>query len=199
MKWLRSCWPEIVFNLAVLAPLAALIWDFSRGQLTANPIQAVQLATGRYALGLLVVTLAISPLVKFFNLRRLLPLRRLAGLYAFGYASLHLVNFVGVDYGFNFAAIFADVGEKRYILAGLGAYLLLMPLAITSTRGWMVRLGRNWEKLHWLVYPVVLLAMTHFFWQTKADLRGPLAWSAVVVMLLAARLAGLVRGFKRRG
>lgn len=193
MRWWQAHALEIIFNLVALVPLGILLWDFSRGQLTANPIREVQLRTGKYALSLLVITLAVTPLVQLFNLGWLLPLRRLAGLYAFGYASLHLGNFVGVDYGFNFSAIFADVGEKRYILAGLGAYLLLLPLAITSTRGWVKRLGRDWERLHWLVYPAALSAIIHFFWQTKADFRLPIVFGVLFVLLLAARLAVMVR------
>jgi len=199
MRWLRAHWLEILFNLAALLPLGLLVWDFARGQLTANPIQAVQLRTGRDALVLLVITLAITPLVRFFRLGCLLPLRRLAGLYAFGYASLHLVNFVGVDYGFNFGAIFADVGDKRYVLAGLAGYLLLLPLAVTSTHGWVKRLGRNWERLHWFIYPAALLAVVHFFWQTKADFRQPIIFGVLVIFLLAARLISLSRRLKQPG
>jgi len=188
---------QVLAHLATLSPLAILLWDLVQTQLTVNPIQEIQLRTGRYALVMLVLSLAVTPANRIFTLRWMMPLRRWFGIYAFGYASLHALNFVGLDYGFDFSLIWEDIGEKRYVLAGLAAYLSLLPLAITSTRGWMRRLGHNWERLHWLVYPVGLLAVTHFLWQVKADIRVPLFYGAVVVLLLILRLPGLRKALRK--
>jgi sulfoxide reductase heme-binding subunit YedZ len=117
-----------------------------------------------------------------------LKLRRPLGLYAFLYASLHGLTFVGLDYGFNLGLILREVLQKRFVQAGILAFLLLLPLAITSTRGWMRRLGKNWKQLHRLVYVAALVAVVHFVWLAKGDIREPLAYGAVVVLLLAVRL-----------
>lgn len=191
----------ILVHIGALIPLALLVWDFAWGQLSVNPIEEIQLRTGKYALVLLVLSLACTPINIIFGTKWVLPLRRLLGLYAFGYACLHFLNFVGLDYGFDFALIREDILEKRYALAGFAAFLSLLLLAVTSTRGWMKRLGKNWERLHWLVYLAGLLAVTHFVWQTKADLREPLIYGAVVVLLLIVRLPQVrkvLSGFRSR-
>ncbi|MBI2857061.1 MAG: ferric reductase-like transmembrane domain-containing protein, partial [Chloroflexi bacterium] len=116
-------------------------------------------------------------------------------LYSFMYLSLHVINLVAIDYGFNFALIRKDaLIEKRFILAGLTAFLLLLPLAVTSTRGWRKRLGQNWRRLHWLAYPAAILAVVHFVWQTKAGFRQPLVYLGVLLLLLAFRVP-VIRDF----
>ena len=184
-------WLQILIHVAALLPLAVLVWDFAQGQLTVNPIQEIQLRTGRYALVLLVLSLACTPVNIVFGLNWVLPLRRTLGLYAFMYASLHFLNFIGVDYGFDFALIREDVAEKRFVLAGFAAFLSLLLLAITSTKGWVKRLGKNWVRLHWLVYAAAALAVTHFAWQVKADFRVPLLYGVVVALLLIVRIPGV--------
>lgn len=188
MHKFKRHWLQILVHIAALLPLAILVWDFTQGGLTANPIQEIQLRTGRYALILLVLTLACTPISTMFGLKQVLQLRRPLGLYAFLYASLHFLNFVGLDFGFNFDLIKEGILEKRFALVGLAAFLCLLPLAVTSTRGWMRRLGRNWHRLHWLIYPAALLAVLHFTLQVKADYRSPLLYGAVVVLLLVIRL-----------
>ena len=188
MHKFKRHWLQILVHIAALLPLAILVWDFTQGGLTANPIQEIQLRTGRYALVLLVLTLACTPISTLFGLKQVLQLRRPLGLYAFLYASLHLLNFVGLDFGFNFDLIKEGILEKRFALVGLAAFLCLLPLAVTSTRGWMRRLDRNWHRLHWLIYPAALLAVLHFTLQVKADYRSPLLYGAVVVLLLVIRL-----------
>lgn len=188
MHKFKRHWLQILVHIAALLPLAILVWDFTQGGLTANPIQEIQLRTGRYALILLVLTLACTPISTMFGLKQILQLRRPLGLYAFLYASLHFLNFVGLDFGFNFDLIKEGILEKRFALVGLAAFLCLLPLAVTSTRGWMRRLGRNWHRLHWLIYPAALLAVLHFTLQVKADYRSPLLYGAVVVLLLVIRL-----------
>lgn len=191
MRRLKTSGLQILTHIAALLPLAIIAWDFTQNRLTVNPIKELQLRTGRYALLLLVLSLSCTPIGRVFGIKPVLRLRRTLGLYAFAYASLHLLNFVGLDYGFDFALIREDIAEKRFAFAGLAAFLCLLPLAITSTKGWMRRLGKNWERLHWLVYPAALLAVTHFVWQVKADFRRPLLYGFIVVLLLIVRLPGV--------
>ncbi|MEE8414029.1 MAG: protein-methionine-sulfoxide reductase heme-binding subunit MsrQ [Dehalococcoidales bacterium] len=188
MYRLKKDWFRLAAHIAALLPLALLIWDFTQDQLTVNPIQAIQLRTGRYALVLLVITLASTPISRLFGSRQLLALRRPLGLYTFMYASLHFLNFLVIDYRFDFDLIREDLFEKRFALAGFAAFLCLLPLAITSTRGWIVRLGKRWGNLHRLIYPAAVLAVIHFVWQVKADIREPLVFGVIVLLLLLVRL-----------
>ena len=184
-------WLQVVTHGGALLPLAMLVWDFAQGRLTVNPIQEITLRTGTYSLVLLVLSLACTPINIVFGIRLVMPLRRPLGLYGLMYASLHLLNFVGLDYEFDFDLLQKDVFGKGYIWVGFVALLILVPVAITSTKGWMRRMGKNWERLHWLIYPAVLLAVAHFLMLVKADLREPLLYGAVVVLLLTVRLPGV--------
>lgn len=191
MHKLKTSWLQIIIHIGALLPLVILIWDFTQGRLTVNPIQEIQLRTGKYTLVLLVLTLLVTPANIIFGIKQALRLRRQLGLYAFMYASLHFLNFVGLDYRFDFTLILEDVAGKRFVLAGLAAFLSLLLLAVTSTKGWIRRLGKNWERLHWLIYLAAALAVTHFVWQVKADLREPLIYGLVVFILLAVRLPAI--------
>ena len=171
-----------------LSPLAWLIRDFMIDQLTADPIREIQLRTGRYAIILLAVSLAGTPGYMVLRVKGWLLLRRLAGLYAFAYAGLHLLNLIWLDYGFNMTFLRDDVIEKHYAIAGLAAFICLAPVAITSTTGWQKRLGYRWKNLHRLVYPAALLAAIHFIWQAKIDTRLPLVFSILIIILLIVRL-----------
>lgn len=182
---------RVLTHIAALLPLAVLVWDFTQGQLTVNPIQEIQLRTGKSTLVLLLLSLACTPINRIFGIKAVLPLRRLLGLYAFMYASLHFLNFVGLDYGFDFGLIQEDIAEKRFALVGFAAFISLLLLAVTSTKGWMRRLGKNWEHLHWLIYVAAVLAVTHFTLQVKVDFREPLLYGVVVVLLLIVRLPGI--------
>ncbi|MDP2729743.1 MAG: protein-methionine-sulfoxide reductase heme-binding subunit MsrQ [Dehalococcoidales bacterium] len=193
MRTLKRQWLRLLTHIAALLPLLVLVWDFSQGQLTANPIQEIQLRTGRYALTLLILSLACTPLNIVFGIRQILQLRPLLGLYAFVYACLHLLNFFGLDYGFNFPLVWEDFAEKRFIVAGLAAFLSLLPLAVTSTAGWVRRLGKNWGRLHWLAYSAGALAIVHFLWQVKADFTRPLIYGIVLALLLIIRLPNVRR------
>ena len=181
-------WLRVFTHLAALVPLALLIWDGTQGRLTVNPIQEITHRTGKTALVLLVLSLVCSPANRVLGLRQVVPLRRPLGLYAFGYATLHLLIFFVVDYGLDVTLIQEAVLEKRYVLAGLGAFVLLAPLAVTSTRGWMRRLGRRWKPLHRLVYLAAPLAVLHYVWLVKADIREPLLYGAAVAALLVLRV-----------
>ena len=188
MQQLKTRWLQIATHAGALTPLALLIWDYWQDQLTANPIQNITFRTGKAALVLLVLCLSCTPIHALFRFGRVLALRKALGLYAFSYAGLHLLTFIGLDYGFDPGLLQEAIFKKRYALVGFAAFLTLLPLAITSTRGWMKRLGKSWKRLHRLVYLAGLLAVVHFVWLVKSDIREPLAYGTVVVLLLVARL-----------
>lgn len=179
---------QLLTHVGALVPLAVLVWDGLNDQLTVNPIQEISSRTGKIALVLLVLSLVCTPLNTVFGLKQVLPLRRPLGLYAFGYSVLHLLNFAVVDYGLDLVLLREAVVEKRYVLVGFAAFLLLLPLAVTSTQSFQRRLGRRWKSLHRLVYLAALLSIVHFVWLVKADVREPLLYGAIVVVLLALRL-----------
>ena len=193
MVWLKRTWLPILVHIGALLPLALLTWNFFHDQLTANPIQYITFRTGKTALVLLVLALACTPLNSVFELKRVVGLRKPLGLYAFLYATVHFLTFVGLDYQFDPSLLKEAILKKRYALVGFAAFLSLLPLAITSTRGWMRRLGKNWKRLHRLIYLAALLVIIHFVWLVKSDIREPLAYGAVVVVLLALRLKTIRR------
>ena len=197
MNRLRSNWLLVLTHIGALLPLVLLIWDFSQHQLSVNPIQEVTLWTGKSALVLLVLSLACTPLNTIFRFRPALRARRWLGLYAFMYVALHLLIFVGLDYGFDLDLLREAIFEKRYALVGFAAFLILLPLAVTSTKGWMKRLGRQWKRLHRAVYLAALLAVVHFVWLVKSDIREPLVYGAVVVVLLALRISAIRKAASR--
>jgi sulfoxide reductase heme-binding subunit YedZ len=188
MQQLKKYWLLILMHVLALLPLALLVWDFFQQQLTVNPIQEITHRTGYYALLLLVLSLVCTPLNAIFGLRQVVPLRRWLGLYAFLYASLHFLTYIGLDYAFDLDLIWQELAEKRYVVAGFAAFVLLIPLAITSTRGWMRRLGKNWKRLHRLVYLAAILAVVHFVWLVKSDITEPLLFGAAVALLLLLRV-----------
>jgi sulfoxide reductase heme-binding subunit YedZ len=190
---LKRNWLRILVHIACWLPLALLIWDFTRDNLTVNPIQEITHRTGKTALILLVLSLACTPVNTLVGIKQVLPLRRPLGLYAFFYVCLHLLTFVALDYGLDLALIEEAIVEKRYVLVGFTAFLLLLPLAITSTKGWQRRLGKRWKLLHRLVFLAAPLAVVHFVWLVKADIREPLLYGAAVVCLLLLRRP-IVRG-----
>jgi sulfoxide reductase heme-binding subunit YedZ len=179
---------QIAVHLGCLTPLALLIWDFFAGRLSVNPIQDITFRTGKTALVLLVLTLACTPLNTLFGFGQALKVRRALGLYTFLYVSLHFLTFIGLDYGFDLGLLREAIFEKRYALVGFAAFLILLPLALTSTKGWKRRLGRNWKSLHRFVYLAGVLAVVHYVWLVKSDIREPLAYGFVVVVLLIFRV-----------
>jgi sulfoxide reductase heme-binding subunit YedZ len=206
----RRPWALIGVHVAGWLPLANLARDVLVGGWPVNPIQDWTFGTGLPALIFLVLTLAVTPVITLTGWSWLSPLRRWLGLYAFCYALVHVSIFVVLDYGLDVALMWDTVLEKRYILAGLAAFVILLPLALTSTRGWQKRLGRDWKRLHRGVYLAAGLAILHFVWLVKADLTEPLLYGAAVAGLLALRvpavrrrLAGFARGLRgqmsRRG
>ena len=190
-QWLTGL--QVLTHVGALVPLAVLVWDGMNDRLTVNPIQEISARTGRLALILLVLSLACTPLNTVFGLKQLLPLRRPLGLYAFGYTVLHLLNFAVVDYGLDPVLLSEIILEKRYVLVGFAAFLLLLPLAITSTQASQRRLGKWWKSLHRLVYIAAILSVIHFLWLVKADIRDPAAYGAVVAVLLFLRIGSIRR------
>ena len=169
-------------------PLLALAWRAAAGGLGANPIETVTHVTGAWSLRLLLLTLAVTPARRLLGLAWLAPLRRALGLAAFSSACLHLLAFVVLEHFFDWGALFEDVLERRYVTVGFAAFLCLVPLAVTSTRGWQRRLGRRWVVLHRAVYPAAALGIARHLWLVKADLREPLIHAGILALLLASRL-----------
>jgi sulfoxide reductase heme-binding subunit YedZ len=188
---------QLLVHLGALLPLALLVWDIVQGNLSVNPIQDITFRTGKTALALLVLTLAATPANTIFGFRRAIKVRRALGLYAFLYASIHFLIFIGLDYGFDFRLLWLELVEKRYVLVGSAALLILLPLAITSTRGWQRRLGKTWKTLHKWVYLAGILVIVHYAWVQKADIRQPLLWGGIVALLLAARIPAVRRAAVR--
>jgi len=175
-----------------------MIYDYFTDGLTVNPIQDLTFRTGKTALVLLVLSLACTPVYSLFKYRAVINIRRPLGVYAFIYIALHLTifildNFVW-SFGFSWEILKATILEKRYILIGFAAFLIFLPIALTSTKGWQKRLGKNWKRLHKGVYLADLLVIVHYVWLVKADIREPLAWGAGVVVLLALRIPVIKRG-----
>jgi sulfoxide reductase heme-binding subunit YedZ len=168
-------------------PALAMGVGLARDALGANPVEALTHATGGWALRFLLASLAITPLRRFSGLAVIAPLRRTFGLLAFCYASLHFSIYLGLDLGFDPGLLIEDVLERPFVTVGFGAWMLLLPLAISSTRGWQRRLGRRWLLLHRLVYVALGCVLVHFLWGAKADLREPLVYAAVGAFLLALR------------
>ena len=178
------------------APLALLgwrAWQVGSGAdldaLGADPVAAIEHTLGLWALRLLLLTLAVTPLRQLLGQPLLVRFRRMLGLWAFAYACLHFSAWLVLDLRGWWALVPKEIAERPYITVGFAAWLLLLPLALTSTRGWMRRLGRNWGRLHRLVYPVAALAVLHFWWVVKADVREPLLYAAILAVLLGWRLA----------
>jgi methionine sulfoxide reductase heme-binding subunit len=186
-RWLKPALKLLVI-VGPLIPLALLGWGYASGGLGANPVQEITLRTGKVTLILLVLTLSVSPFARLPRLGLVKSWRLPLGLYTFGYAALHFLITIGLDYGFRWDLIRVDLLNKRFIIVGFAALVLLLPLALTSSAGWRRRLGGNWRRLHWLIYPATLLALTHFTWQVKADLTQPLIFIGVILVLLLLRL-----------
>ena len=186
---------KALVHALALAPLALLLfqaWQVAGGAnidaLGADPVAEIEHRTGTWALRLLLATLAITPLRQLTGQARLVGFRRMLGLYAFFYASLHLAAFLALDLGGWWSTIFEEIIRRPYITVGFLAWLGLVPLAITSTRGWMRRLGRNWGRLHRLVYAIAVLAVVHFWWIVKSDLREPMVYAGILAVLLGWRI-----------
>ena len=182
-----------------LLPLALLVRGVVLDSLGADPVAEITHATGTWALRLLLLGLALTPLRRTTGQAWPIRFRRLVGLYAFFYACLHLATWLVLDLGGFWTQVFDDLVKRPYIMLGFAAWLCLLPLAITSTRGWMRRLGRRWGQLHKLVYGAGVLAVAHYIWLVKADLREPLMYAAILGLLLGLRGYWRWRGRRPQG
>lgn len=171
-----------------LIPFAGLVWMGLQGGLGANPVETITHQTGEWGLRFLLITLAVTPLRRLLGWNWLQRFRRMLGLFAFFYVCLHFATYLVFDHFFNLQTILEDVFERPYITLGFSAFLLLIPLAVTSTNAMMKRLGRNWQRLHRLVYLIGILAVLHFLWLVKADYLEPMMYAGLLALLLGYRL-----------
>lgn len=181
------CLLPVGWLFAGLADLEGL-WRLPAASLGANPIEKIQDTLGIWGLRFLLTTLAVTPLRELLGWPRLLAFRRMLGLFAFFYISMHFIFYLLVDQSLDWRVLLEDIAKRPFITAGFSALLLLIPLAVTSTRRAMRRLGRRWQRLHRLVYPAAILGCTHFYWQVKADIREPLVYILVLAALLGWRV-----------
>ena len=174
--------------LLCLVPAAALVERTLTGTLGANPAETLQLQTGLWALRLLLVTLAITPIRRLTGWNRIVQYRRMLGLFAFFYATLHVLTYVVLDQLFAFDQMLKDVAKRPFITFGAVAFAAMIPLAITSTKGWIRRLGRKWQALHRLIYVSGAAAAVHFIWKVKVAVGEPVYYGAILAVLLCVRL-----------
>lgn len=177
----------IIFVICLL-PAVLLLTNFFLDQLGANPFEEFTRRSGEWTLRFLLIVLAITPLRKITRQNWLMTYRRMLGLYTFFYACFHLLTYLWFDQFFDWYEIYIDIVKRPFITVGMLAFVLLVPLAITSTNNWMKRLGKRWKRLHQLVYIIGVLAILHFIWLVKADLRTPLIYAGILVFLLGYRL-----------
>ena len=177
-----------VFSLC-LGPLAVLAWGAYHGSLGANPIEKITHATGDWTLRFLLITLSITPLRRILGIPALIKFRRMLGLYAFFYGFLHFMTYIWLDKFFDIHEMLVDIAKRKFITIGLTAFVLLVPLAITSTRGWIRRLGgKHWQRLHRLIYLSAIAGVIHYLWLVKADIHKPLEYGIILTVLLVYRV-----------
>jgi methionine sulfoxide reductase heme-binding subunit len=187
---LTSKWTKVVLFFLCLTPLSALVWRGFNHGLGANPVEFIQLTTGRWTLRFLVLTLCITPFRKLFNLPDLIRFRRMLGLFAFSYLCIHFLTYLVLDQSLDLSAMWKDIAKRPFITVGFLGFLLLLPLAITSTAGWIRRLGgKRWQMLHRAIYFAAIAGVIHYYWKVKSDVRMPLFYGALVAILLLWRLA----------
>ena len=189
---------KVLLWVAALAPAAWIGVGSFLGWLGVNPIEKVTHVTGLSTLILLLVTLGVTPVRRMTRWNPVIQLRRPLGLFAFFYASLHFSIWMVLDLSFRLSWIWEDIMERPFITVGFTGFVLLIPLATTSTKGWIRRLGRRWTALHRLVYVTAALGVIHFYWQVKADTRLPILLGAILVFLLATRIPYWLRKKRRR-
>jgi sulfoxide reductase heme-binding subunit YedZ len=182
-----SNFKAIVF-VACLIPITLLVWAAVNQQLSANPLEDIRDTTGIWTLRLLIATLCITPIRRLTGWHELIRLRRMLGLFAFFYGVLHYVSYVWLDEFFNITSMAEDLMKRPFIMAGYASFAMLVPLAVTSTKKWIVRLGgRRWQLLHRLIYVSTTAGVVHYFWRLKLDVEAPIIYGFVLALLLATR------------
>jgi sulfoxide reductase heme-binding subunit YedZ len=190
---------KIFIFLAAFVPLERLVWKFFHDGLGANPVEVITHSTGDWTLILVLTTLSITPLRKLTKQYWLIGVRRMIGLFAFFYGCLHFTTYIWLDKFFNVHEMFKDVYKRPFITAGFTAFVLMIPLALTSTKGWIRRLGgKNWQRLHRLIYVTAIAGVVHYIWLVKADLRKPLQYAFVLAVLLSYRMVVWLGGARRK-
>jgi sulfoxide reductase heme-binding subunit YedZ len=195
----RRPWVKVLVFLLALVPLLRLGWMGYAGGLGANPIEFITHETGDWTLIFLILTLAVTPARRLAKRPGLIRFRRMLGLFAFFYACLHFTTYIWLDKFFDVAEMVTDVAKRKFITVGFAGFALLIPLAVTSTAGWVRRLGgRRWQALHRLAYASAVAGVIHYFWLVKSDVRKPAAYGAIVALLLGYRLAARLSGGRTR-
>lgn len=179
---------KIPLMLVLALPLVILVWDFFDDSLGVNPVEEMTHITGEWSLRLLLITLAISPLRRLLNINNLIHLRRIFGVFSFIYVLCHFLIYLVLDQWFDLTLILEDIWERPYITVGFAAFVLMIPLALTSTNKMQARLQSVWVKLHKLVYLIAILAILHFWWLVKADLLEPIIYASILAVLFAYRI-----------
>jgi methionine sulfoxide reductase heme-binding subunit len=195
-------WVKAFVFLVCLLPLGMLAWKGYLGDLGANPIEKITHSTGDWTLRFLLITLAITPLRRALGAPALIRFRRMLGLFAFFYGCLHFLTYIWLDKFFDVHGMLTDIAKRKFITVGLTAFVLLIPLAVTSTAGWIRRLGgRRWRALHRLIYFSAIAGVIHYLWLVKADIRKPLEYGSILALLLFYRIMSwlLPQIKKRRG
>src|SRR6266481_55417 len=188
---------KIAIFLTALIPLERLVWKAFHDALGANPIEVITHSTGDWTLILILTTLSITPLRKLTKQYWLIGIRRMIGLFAFFYGCLHFTTYLWLDKSFDVHEIIKDVYKRPFITAGFTAFVLMIPLALTSTKGWIRRLGKNWQRLHRLIYITAIAGVVHYIWLVKADLREPLRYGSVLSVLLIYRVGVWLTEWRR--
>ena len=196
---LSSKWTKVAIFCLCLVPFGRLVWKAFHNGLGANPIEFVTHNTGDWILIFLVLTLAVTPARKLFRQPDLIRFRKMLGLFAFFYAFLHFGIWLGLDKFFDFSEILKDVAKRPFITVGFLGFGLLVPLAVTSTRGWIRRLGgKKWQGLHRMIYVIAVAGVIHYYWLVKSDIRKPVMYGALVFVLLAYRVRSWLQGNRSR-
>jgi sulfoxide reductase heme-binding subunit YedZ len=196
--FLASRWTKAFVFLLSLLPVLLLLWDFHKDALGANPVENITHATGDWTIRLILITLAITPLRKLLQQPLLIRFRRMLGLFAFFYGCLHLMTYLWLDQFFDWTGIWKDIYKRPYITAGFTAWVLMVPLALTST-AWSIRKlgGKRWQLLHRLIYISALAGVIHYYWLVKSDVRLPLMYGAILLVLMVYRAAVWWSGSRR--
>jgi len=198
-KLLSSKWAKPVVFLLGLAPFLALSWFAYKLDLTANPLEFITHYTGDWTLRFLLITLTVTPLRVLFNRPAITRFRRMLGLFTFFYAFLHLMTWVWFDRQFEVSGMWEDIAMRLYITVGMFGFAAMVPLAITSTSGWVKRLTfRRWQQIHMLIYPAAIAGVLHFLWLVKSDIREPLTYGAILGVLLGFRVVTKLRAANLR-
>jgi sulfoxide reductase heme-binding subunit YedZ len=196
---LSNKWLKVPVFLVCLVPVGILVWGYMHDDLTANPIEYITHSTGDWTIRFLIITLAITPARKLLKLPAFIRYRRMMGLFAFFYVCLHFTTYLWLDKAFDFHDMWADVAKRKFITVGFAGFLMMVPLAITSTAGWIRRMGgKKWLLLHRLIYFSAIAGVIHYAWLVKSDERKPIQYGVLVAVLLLYRLSVWLTGKKQK-